>query len=188
MKSLVIKCNKRIIINKFSLRFLRKINKIPCVLYGKNHKNIHFNLNEKKIKNIILNIGTDILVIELDYKISLTVRLQYIQFHPVNDSFLHADFYKIDTNSPLILNIPINLVGKSILLSQGGNIIEFFNKLKIKAYIYDFPDFIVVDISKYKIGDKIKVKEIKLNKNKYTILHNDNTVLFEITNKEKTDR
>lgn len=180
MKSLVIQCNKQIIRNKFSVSFLRKINYIPCVLYGIFKKNIQFFISVNKLNNIMCNIGTYIIVIKFQYKIYIPVTLQDLQYHPVNDYVIHADFYKIDTNKPFIYYIPITLLGKSILVSKGGNIIEYLKQIKIKAYLYDFPDFLIVDISNWQIGKPFLVKDINLNKKKYTLLHNDNAILFDI--------
>ncbi len=36
-----------------------------------------------------------------------------MQFHPVKDNILHADFIEIHDNKPVVINIPIKVSGDS---------------------------------------------------------------------------
>ena len=46
--------------------------------------------------------------------------LQDIQFHPVTDRILHVDFYQLFEDKEITMDIPVNLVGNSKGVRNGG--------------------------------------------------------------------
>ena len=76
------------------------------------------------------------------------------------------------------MNIPINLIGNSRGVKNGGVLRRPYRKLRIKALPANLPDFIEVDITPLKIGDKVNVGD--LQNDKYTILHPDNNVVCQV--------
>ena len=45
-----------------------------------------------------------------------------MQFHPVKDNILHADFIEIHDNKPVVINIPIKVSGDSVGVIAGGKL------------------------------------------------------------------
>jgi large subunit ribosomal protein L25 len=104
--------------------------------------------------------------------------LQDIQFHPVTDRILHIDFYQLFDDKEIAMNIPVNLIGKSPGVANGGSLMRNKRKLRVKALPSNLPDFIEVDISPLKIGSKLYITEL-INEN-YNFLHPDNTVVCQV--------
>jgi large subunit ribosomal protein L25 len=50
--------------------------------------------------------------------------LQEVQFHPVSEVILHADFLRISEDRKIKMNIPIRLVGQAKGLSKGGTLVR----------------------------------------------------------------
>lgn len=182
MNTITIIGEKRENLGKKSTYKLRKIDRVPCVIYGTNICNIQFSIYEKFFKKLIYTKEVYKIIIDLYPKNNhnkendqIETILQDIQFHPVSDKILHADFYQLNKNKPIILNIPIKIFGKPIGLDKGGEYYSPLKKLKIKSLPINLPNYIPVDISKLDIGDRILIKEIYTKK--YTILHPDNAII-----------
>lgn len=61
---------------------------------------------------------------------------------------------------------------------MGGKLVSKGRKLKVKAMPKDMPDFIMVDISRLKIGDGIKIKD--LNTKGVTFLDSPNNMIVSV--------
>ncbi|WDI78488.1 50S ribosomal protein L25 [Candidatus Purcelliella pentastirinorum] len=90
---LIIKAEIRKKINKNKNKQLRKIKKIPAVIYGKNKKNININIEEKIITNIKnkYNLYKKKIIIKIN-NIEEIVHIQSIQQHPYKENIIHIDF------------------------------------------------------------------------------------------------
>lgn len=177
MKSITIKGSKRESVGKSSTKALRNAGKVPCVLYG-GEQPLHFAADEIEFKNLVYTPNVYTALIELESGEKLKAVLQDIQFHPVSDKILHVDFYQLFNDKEVTMNIPVRLEGVSPGVRNGG-VLRFPNRtLKVKALPDNLPDFITVDISTLKIGDKIFVTSAQSDK--YTILHPDNTVIAQV--------
>jgi large subunit ribosomal protein L25 len=145
-------------VGKKDARRHRADGKIPCVLYG-NEKQIHFLAEEKDFHQVLFSPETYFIKLTIDGK-SHDCVLKDIQYHPVSDHILHADFFEFSKDKPLTLSIPIHYEGVAPGIIKGGQIVKKFRKLTVKALPKDMPDFIEVDISHLDINDKFLVKEL----------------------------
>ncbi|MFV0529888.1 MAG: 50S ribosomal protein L25/general stress protein Ctc [Flavobacteriales bacterium] len=177
MKSISIQGQKRENVGKVATRELRNAEKVPCVVYGDKDP-IHFAVTEMVFKKLVYTPDAHTVVIELgDDKINAI--LQDIQFHPVTDRILHADFYQIHEDKEVTMNIPVRLnKGHSKGLMAGGSLQFNLRKLKVKALPADLPDMIKVDLTNIGIGDKVYITDLK--EGNYTFLHPDNAVVAAI--------
>lgn len=177
MKSIEIKGKKRKTLGKRSTRELRNTKLTPCVLYGKGEP-IHFYTEIKSFKNLVYTPKTYTVIIKLEDNIKINAILKDIQFHPVSDIILHADFYQINQNKMIIMEVPIRLTGLSIGVVSGGILQINMRKLKLKTFPSKLPDEIIINVTKLKIGDKLYINEIQHED--YTLLHKNNELIVSI--------
>ena len=177
MKSITIDGSQRESVGKKATKALRNAGQVPCVLYG-GDKPVHFSATELAFSKLVYTPNAHTVVINLENGVTLNAVLQDIQFHPVTDRILHVDFYQLFEDKEIALNIPVNLVGNSKGVKNGGVLRRNNRKLRIKALPANLPDFIEIDITPLKIGDKVAVGD--LLSDKYTFLHSDNTVVCQI--------
>ncbi len=177
MKSITINGSKRESVGKVATKALRNAGKVPCVIYG-GEKPLHFSADELAFSKLVYTPNVYTATIELESGEKLAAILQDIQFHPVTDKILHVDFFQLFDDKEVTMEIPVKLVGTSPGVIAGGNLRFPYRKLKVKAVPANLPDFINVDISKVKIGDKIYVTA--LQNDAYSILHPDNTVVVQV--------
>ncbi|MDO7137246.1 50S ribosomal protein L25/general stress protein Ctc [Algibacter lectus] len=177
MKSITINGSQRESVGKKAAKALRNAGQVPCVLYG-GDKPVHFAAAELAFSKLVYTPNAHTVVINLEGGETFSAVLQDIQFHPVTDRILHVDFYQLFEDKEIALDIPVNLVGNSKGVKNGGILRRNNRKLRVKALPANLPDFIEVDITPLKIGDKVAVSE--LANEKYTFLHTDNTVVCQI--------
>ena len=177
MKSITINGSQRESVGKKATKALRNAGQVPCVLYG-GDKPVHFSATELAFSKLVYTPNAHTVVIALDNGETLNAVLQDIQFHPVTDNILHVDFYQLFEDKEIALNIPVNLVGNSRGVKNGGVLRRNNRKLRIKALPANLPDFIEIDITPLKIGDKVTVGD--LPSDKYTFLHTDNIVVCQV--------
>ena len=145
--------------SKYS-RAMRNEGKVPCVLYG-GGDHIHFFVYAPDFKALVYTPNT--------YKVQLTIEgkkymaiLHDMQFHPVNESILHADFLAVDEKNPITVSIPVTVEGNSPGVRAGGKLIQKIQRLKIKGLIKDIPDSIVINIDGLELGQSTKVKNVEV--------------------------
>ncbi len=177
MKSITINGSQRESVGKKATKALRNAGQVPCVLYG-GDKPVHFSAPELAFSKLVYTPNAHTVVIALDSGETLNAVLQDIQFHPVTDRILHVDFYQLFEDKEIALNIPVQLVGNSRGVKNGGVLRRNNRKLRIKALPVNLPDFIEIDITPLKIGDKVAVGELPTEN--YTFLHSDNTVVCQV--------
>lgn len=151
----------------------RKMGNVPCVLYG-GKEQIHFSVDSFSFGKIIFTPETFLVELNIDGKMYQSL-LQDVQYHPVSDSALHADFLQVIEGKTIISALPIRIEGNSPGVIAGGKLQQKIRKLKVKGLITNLPEEIKIDISKLKIGDSIKVKAIKVEN--LELLDNPNAVV-----------
>ena len=176
MKSITINGSKRESVGKKSTKALRNAGQVPCVIYG-GDKPVHFSAEELAFSKLVYTPNAHTVVIALGSD-TLNAVLQDIQFHPVTDRILHVDFYQLFNDKEIAMDIPVNIIGKSPGVANGGSLRRNKRKLRVKALPTNLPDFIEVDISSLKIGGKVYITE--LVNDSFNFLHPDNTVVCQV--------
>lgn len=146
-------------VGKSSTKTLRNEGKVPCVLYG-GKENVNFSMYSEDFKNLVYTPNTYKVQLDINGSIYKAV-LKDIQYHPVNDSILHADFLAIHDDKPVEMMIPVKFVGNSVGVRAGGKLIVKSKKLRVKALPANLPDSIEINIETLDIGNSIKVADVK---------------------------
>ena len=178
MKSITIKGSKRESVGKVATKALRNAGRVPCVLYGGGEP-LHFSAPELDFSKLVYTPNAHTVEIILGDDSKINAILQDIQFHPLTDKILHADFYQLFDDKEISMNIPVRLEGSAPgVIISGGVLSRNKRKLRVKALPANLPDFITVDISKLELGNKIYTES--LQNDSYSILHPDNTVVCQV--------
>jgi large subunit ribosomal protein L25 len=177
MKSITINGSQRESVGKKATKALRNAGQVPCVLYG-GDKPVHFFAEEIAFKNLVYTPNAHTVVITLENGKTYNAILQDIQFNPVTDKIMHIDFYQLYEDKEITMNIPLNFVGNSRGVKNGGVLRKNKRNLRIKALPANLPDFIEVDITPLKIGGKLYITT--LQNDAYKFMHPDNTVVCQV--------
>jgi|SRR5690554_405609 len=177
MKSITINGSQRESVGKKATKALRNAGQVPCVLYG-GDKPVHFTAEEIAFSKLVYTPNAHTVMISLENGDTYHAIMQDIQFHPVTDRILHIDFYQLFDDKPIMMEIPVRFVGSSKGVKAGGVLRKNARRLRVKALPANLPDFIEVDITPLKVGDKLYVTA--LENEAYNIMHTENTVVCQI--------
>ncbi len=173
MKAVSLSGALRAHVGKKDAKKQRREGLIPCVLYG-GKEQVHFTLKELDFGHLIFTPEVYLINLTLDGKEYRAI-LQDVQYHPVTDKVLHADFLEIIPGKPIIIRLPLHFVGNVPGVIAGGRLVKKLRKILVKGLVDDMPDFIEINMSHLNIGDNITVKELKVEK--LMFLENPNSVV-----------
>ena len=177
MKSIKIKSLVREATGKTSTKSLRKDGLVPCVLYGGGQV-LHFTATEIGFKDLVYTAAAHTVVLDFGENKKNAI-LQDIQFHPVSDKILHADFYELYDDKPVTMDIPVELSGSAPgVLNSGGVLSRNKRKLRVRALPGNLPDSLNVDISSLELGDKFYTSQLETED--FELLHPENTVVCQV--------
>ncbi len=141
----------------------RSEERVPAVLYGPTvAENIHFSVRLIDIERILSVKNTQFLNIKLEDGTSYVTLLKKASFHPVTDKPIHIDFLVTNETSPVTVVLPIRLVGTAPGVIEGGRLIQSVRTLKVKALASALPAELNINISKLRMGQSLRVKNLQL--------------------------
>lgn len=159
MKSTEIVGFKRANLGKQDARALREAAMVPCVLYG-GAEQVHFSAPMYLFRDILFT--PDV------YKVTLNIEgdihygiLQDVQYHPVSDMILHADFLLIDEAKEIKVEVPVRFIGTAVGVTKGGKLVQKLRKIKVQGFAKDIPDYVDVPVSDLDLGKSVKVGNLK---------------------------
>lgn len=155
MKNLQFSGTSRDTFGKKTAKSIRKDGDVPCVLYGGENV-IHFRLRESDLRSLLFS--PDIFTVELDIdgKKYMSI-LKESQFHPVKDTPLHLDFLEISENKPILMIVPVKLIGLAEGVKDGGKLSQDLRKLKVKGLYKNIPETLEINVTDLGLGKTFQV-------------------------------
>jgi large subunit ribosomal protein L25 len=163
-------------VGKKDAKLHRSEGRIPCVLYGGKDQ-VQFVMDEKSFQPIVFSPESYFIKLAVDGK-EYNCILKDIQYHPVSDTILHADFIEFDLKHPITMSVPLKFTGNAPGVIKGGQLVKKFRKLNVRALPADMPESVVVDISNLDIEQKIIISEIP--QEKFKIIENQDRYVIAI--------
>jgi large subunit ribosomal protein L25 len=142
---------------------LREELRIPAVLYGpKVEENIHFSVLESDLEKILSISQTKLQELSINGTTYKTL-LKNVEFDPVTDRALHADFYVLDPQTRVKLKVPIRLLGTPKGVTDGGGrILQTLRIVRINVLPEKIPAVFELDVTQLNIGDSLHVSELDM--------------------------
>lgn len=179
-EKITLKAEKRIILGR-KIRQLRRQGILPVNLYGKKIKSQSLQINEKEFNKVFDQAGeTSVIYLEIEgSKEPRPVLINNVQLHPVSDARLHVDFRQVDLTQKVKVNVPVDLQGESLAVTEGAVLVQQFNELEVEALPTHIPESIIFDISQLKqVGNSLKLSDAKTIKDVTFELEPDTTIVL----------
>lgn len=161
MKHFVLKGQVREVGSKAVIKEYRKQGLVPCNIYGSGVENILFTVTEKDLKGLTDTPASYIVDLELSNGQKYNAVIHELQYHPVKDNCLHADFLAVNEEKPISIMVPITITGHAAGVRAGGKFYKLVRELKVSALMKDLPDKLVINIDKLQIGKRIVAGDLK---------------------------
>ena len=140
---------------------LRRNGRIPGVIYG-GAAQMPFSVSRNDWDKIIARPDTLQINIEVSGNTYPTI-IQEMQLNPVTDLVTHIDLLELIPGKEVKTTLPVRTMGVSEGVRSGGKLLINYRKVRISGKPEAIPDEIQVDISAMKIGDMIRVRDIKID-------------------------
>ena len=184
-----ITANVREIIGSAESRRLRKQNKIPAVIYDKNNQTqfVSFDIKEFEKEYKKGDILTTLITLDVSGK-KINVITHNIDLDPVSDRPTHVEFLQVNDNQKVKTKVKINFVGqdKSPGIKRGGFLNTVRRKVEFLCDPENIPAQITFDVSKLRVGDKVRVDDLDLPENVQKTLSR-NFMIASITGRRSKD-
>ena len=137
----------------------RNAGNIPCVMYGGGGESLHFTVSHDEVRDIVYT-GEFKLANLVVGGNSFRCILKEVQYHPVTDAISHIDFLNLTDGNNIKVMVPIRFEGSAPGVRAGGKFIQKLRSVKIKTKPENLVDEMKVDISKLKLGQSLRVRDI----------------------------
>jgi large subunit ribosomal protein L25 len=146
-------------------RMLTK-NLVPGIYYNQKGQNIPVVVDLLPLTKLHRKLGSSRvfhLEMELDGKAaSLPTLIKDMQFDPMKSTPIHVDFYGVDLEREIKVDVRVVVEGKAKGIILGGLLEVFRETVEVICKPLDVPEKIVIDVTELELGVNLHIDEIKL--------------------------
>ncbi|MGE3921143.1 MAG: 50S ribosomal protein L25/general stress protein Ctc [Gammaproteobacteria bacterium] len=171
---------------KAHVRRMRRVEKIPAVLYGAKQDSVSLTLEHSHIKKALENEAfySHILTLNIDGKAEKAV-LRAVERHPYKPKIMHVDFQRISAHEKLTMNVPLHFLNQDQApgaKQDGGVIAHTITSVEVSCLPDDLPEYLQIDIGEMKLDETKHLSDIKLPKGVeiVALMHNDDKPVVSI--------
>ena len=138
---------------------------VPGIIYGKGSEPSKIAL-ENKILMKLMDTGSfysTIIDIDINGKVEKILPKQ-LQYHPVTDKLIHFDFLRVQENTKVTVEIPIEFLNQDKCpgLKKGGVLNTVRRLVELSCNANNIPSKLEFDLINTEIGDAVKISNINL--------------------------
>jgi len=164
---------------KGASRAMRREGRVPAVIYGNKQEPTAIHLEEKILMKMLHSGHFFNSVVMLDVGGEKIRTLpKDVQFHPVTDRPLHADFLRISEHSKVAVNVPVHFVDEELSpgIKRGGVLNVVVHDLGLSVDAAEIPDEISISLKGLDVGENIHLSQITLPAGAVAIDQTDITI------------
>ncbi len=135
--------------------------KVPGVIYGRGMQPVPVVVDRREFVTALhTDAGTNVLLaLQLDGE-SIPALARELQTDPVKGTLLHADFVKVDLQTEVEVDVPVQIVGESPGVKEGGVLEQPLFQVRVRCLPTDVPESVKADVSSLNIGDSLRVSDL----------------------------
>lgn len=155
---------------------VRKEGYIPGIMYGKGFPSKSIKLEQKELQNLLHGHTRNTkLNIQIGNEVKHSI-LKKLQKDPTSGKILHVELQTVHDNDIVRLKVPLVFHGRDKLTGKQQLLVESISEVEIMGKASLIPEFVNIDVSDRKIGDRITVNDIDVN-DELKVLQDQNEVL-----------
>ena len=158
-------------------RRLRRLGKVPGIVYGGDkdavnieleHQELFLNLRNEKFHASILTLAME--------GAKEQVLLRAVNMHPFKMQVQHIDFQRVSKDKKIHMKVPLHFVNAEKspgVKEQAGVVNHVMNELDIVCFPDDLPEFVEVDLGSLSVGHSLHIRDVPMPKGVELALHKD---------------
>lgn len=164
---------------------LRAKDEVPGIFYTASGENIMVQAPALPLDKLYENVGhTTVFNLEIESENGTDthpVLIWQAQRHPYKRRFLHIDYYGVDLEKEVKVEVPLEFVGTAKGAKLGGILEVYRETIRLASKPLAMPKHITIDVSDLDIGDTINVEDLKLPDGVHAIYDHNFAVVSVIT-------
>ena len=159
----------RAALGKGASRRLRRMNRVPAIVYGGNSDPISISLAHDQFSHSLENeaIYTQIIDLHVGDQAEEVI-LRNLQRHAYKNRILHADFFRIDKKKLIHVVVPIHVTNAENCAGvklDGGMITQLVTEIEVVCLPKDLPEYLEIDAAQIRLGDTLHLSQIQMPEN-----------------------
>ena len=150
---------------KGASRRLRHQGLVPAIVYGGKFDPVQVSIDH----NVFLHeldketIYTQVVDLKMDGNVQEVI-LRDLQRHPYKNKIMHADFFRIDKNTPIKVVVPVHVTNAEDWVGvrvDGGLMTQLVTEIEIIALPKDLPEYVEIDSLNLHMGEILHLTDIQ---------------------------
>jgi len=151
---------------KGASRRLRNQGLVPAILYGGKFDPVKISIAHNEFIHELEKetIYTQVVDLKMDGKVQEVI-LRDLQRHPYKNKILHADFFRIDKNTPIKVVVPVHVNNAEDCVGvkmDGGMLTQLVTEIEIIALPKDLPEYLELDALELHLGEILHLTDIQM--------------------------
>ena len=146
-----------------AVRRLRRDGMVPAVMYGHGEDPRSLMVPERELAHLLGRISVENTLVDLKVGAGKAqkVLIREVQRHPWRTDILHVDFFQIQADEEIKVNVPLRLEGTPYGVRNSGGILQQSRyELEVQCLPSDIPEVFVHDVSDLDIGDVLHISDL----------------------------
>ncbi|HEX5452635.1 MAG TPA: 50S ribosomal protein L25/general stress protein Ctc [Stellaceae bacterium] len=146
-------------------RATRRAGRVPAIVYGGDKEPMPISLETRELARALARPGffNHLVEITLDGATHRTLPRD-VQYHPVTDKPLHADFMRVGAGAQVNVTVPVAFVDheRSPGLRRGGILNIVRHGIEMVCSVDNIPERVVVSLAGLDIGDSVHIGAVEM--------------------------
>ncbi|MDR1607835.1 MAG: 50S ribosomal protein L25 [Deltaproteobacteria bacterium] len=149
---------------KNAARRLRASGQLPAIFYGRADQSQALTLDYAEFKTAFTRSdgAKTLFTLAIEGQAPQPVLLKDAQINPLSRKVAHVDFLKIDPEKPIVVLVPMNLVGKAAGVEKGGQLQQGERDIRVSGLPDKIPASIDVDVTNLALGQTMHLSQVQL--------------------------
>jgi large subunit ribosomal protein L25 len=181
-----LKASTRELLGKRSRRLYGQ-GKLAAVVYGHDTKPTPLTLERLEFQKVFVKSGrTHLVDLVVDGGRTEKVLVREIQTHPRRLGPIHVDFYQVNLEEKITVEVPVHLVGESAAVKRGdADVLQPIHVLRVECLPSDIPEAFEVDLTPLEeIESELRVSDLSVPKG-VTVLLDPEELVVKIVHKRE---
>jgi large subunit ribosomal protein L25 len=181
-----LKASTRELLGKRSRRLYGQ-GKLAAVVYGHNTKPTALELDRLEFQKVFVKSGrTHLVDLVVDGGRTEKVLVREIQTHPRRLGPIHVDFYQVNLEEKIMVEVPVHLVGESAAVKRGdADVLQPIHMLRVECLPSDIPAAFEVDLTPLEeIESEFRIADLNVPKG-VTVLLDPEELIVKIVHKRE---
>ncbi len=141
-------------------RRMRRVGKLPAVIYGHKQEAIALTIDNDVVRSVIRH-GIRVVDVQLGGKLEKCL-IREVQWDAIGREVIHVDFTRVSEDERIRISVPLALKGTAPGINAGGVLDQPMHTIEIECLAVAVPDAIRVNIQDLQLEQAVHLKDVQL--------------------------